>query len=133
MLEGLTPEELECGIDLTIFTHLAQHNKASIQTFFYPHEFDASLRLNKQGDTLCEKGCLVNYFRKGSFPTFRTCVQALCRRSQIYLILNQSRKLLNQTGDGHYMPVGGFHEQLESVFMFDVARFKYPPYWCSLK
>ena len=42
------------------------------------------------------------------------------------------RKALKQTGDGHFTPIGGFHQQSQRVLVFDTARFKYPPHWIDL-
>lgn len=50
-----------------------------------------------------------------------------------FLICNFSRKHLEQTGDGHFSPVGGYHEGLDLVLILDTARFKYPPFWVSLE
>eukprot|EP00698_Gefionella_okellyi_P016080 TRINITY_DN4578_c0_g2_i12.p2 TRINITY_DN4578_c0_g2~~TRINITY_DN4578_c0_g2_i12.p2 ORF type:complete len:248 (-),score=53.32 TRINITY_DN4578_c0_g2_i12:1034-1777(-) len=33
---------------------------------------------------------------------------------------------------GHYSPIGGYHAERDLVLVMDVARFKYPPYWCPL-
>jgi glutathione gamma-glutamylcysteinyltransferase len=50
----------------------------------------------------------------------------------IRLVCSFSRSSLGQTGDGHFSPVGAYHEHSDSVLIMDVARFKYPPYWVSL-
>nr|CAH8832843.1 unnamed protein product [Trichobilharzia regenti] len=52
--------------------------------------------------------------------------------SEGYLVVCYSRSALGQTGTGHFAPVGGYHPQRELVFLFDTARFKYPPHWVSL-
>eukprot|EP00164_Ancoracysta_twista_P004170 GFYU01005607.1.p1 GENE.GFYU01005607.1~~GFYU01005607.1.p1 ORF type:complete len:444 (-),score=88.29 GFYU01005607.1:116-1447(-) len=49
-----------------------------------------------------------------------------------YIAVSYSRKTLGQTGDGHFSPIGGYNEQRDMVLVFDVARFKYPPYWTPL-
>jgi glutathione gamma-glutamylcysteinyltransferase len=49
-----------------------------------------------------------------------------------FLVVNFSRKYLNQTGDGHYSPIGGYHKEKDLALVMDVARFKYPPYWVKL-
>merc|ERR1740121_358809 len=51
------------------------------------------------------------------------------------LLVSYSRKTFNQTGDGHYSPIGGYHKDRngnERVLILDVARFKYPPHWVPL-
>ena len=49
-----------------------------------------------------------------------------------HLIAAYSRRVLEQTGDGHYSPVGGYHRERDLVLLLDVARFKYPPHWAPL-
>ena len=39
---------------------------------------------------------------------------------------------LDQTGDGHFSPIAGYHSERDLVLVLDVARFKYPPYWVPL-
>jgi len=50
----------------------------------------------------------------------------------LHLIANLSRKTLQQTGDGHFTPIGGFHQPSDKVLLFDTARFKYPPHWIDI-
>ena len=45
---------------------------------------------------------------------------------------NISRKTFEQTGEGHFTPIGGFHEESDKVLLFDTARFKYPPHWVDV-
>lgn len=52
------------------------------------------------------------------------------------VVISYSRKVLGQTGDGHYSPIGGYHRDSdgnEHVLILDVARFKYPPHWVPLQ
>jgi len=39
------------------------------------------------------------------------------------------RGAIEQTGSGHYSPIGGYHAARDLVLVLDVARFKYPPHW----
>jgi len=41
--------------------------------------------------------------------------------------------VLKQSGEGHFVPIGGLSIEDEKVFLFDTARFKYPPHWITLK
>jgi glutathione gamma-glutamylcysteinyltransferase len=45
------------------------------------------------------------------------------------LVVNYSRRALEQTGDGHFSPIGGYHASSDQVLVLDTARFKYPPHW----
>jgi glutathione gamma-glutamylcysteinyltransferase len=49
------------------------------------------------------------------------------------LIVNYSRRSLEQTGDGHFSPIGGYHAGSDRVLVLDTARFKYPPHWVPLE
>ena len=40
---------------------------------------------------------------------------------------------MKQSGEGHFVPIGGLSIEDEMVFLFDTARFKYPPHWITLK
>ena len=44
-------------------------------------------------------------------------------------IASYDRGALDQTGTGHYSPIGGYHAARDLVLVLDVARFKYPPHW----
>lgn len=54
-------------------------------------------------------------------------------QAQSFIICNFSRKYLDQTGDGHFSPIGGYHKDLDLVLVMDTARFKYPPFWVGLE
>ncbi len=49
-----------------------------------------------------------------------------------FLVVSFSRKILGQTGDGHFSPVAAYHESTDRCLILDVARFKYSPYWVSV-
>lgn len=57
---------------------------------------------------------------------------ACSSRHDALLTVNFHRKVLGQTGTGHYSPVGGFNARRDMVLILDVAKFKYDSYWCSL-
>ena len=65
---------------------------------------------------------------------FRSYVEAVCSsdRSESFMVANFSRKVLGQTGCGHFSPIGGYHKEKDLVLIMDVARFKYPPFWVPL-
>ncbi|KAK3096437.1 hypothetical protein FSP39_000108, partial [Pinctada imbricata] len=64
-----------------------------------------------------------------SLEDFRRCIKRHAKKSDVFVILSYSRKVLNQTGDGHFSPMGGYHEDKDLVLILDTARFKYPPHW----
>lgn len=67
-----------------------------------------------------------------SLDQFRSIVKRCCATSSEIVVLNYSRKVLGQTGDGHFSPIGGYHAESDMVLLMDVARFKYPPHWVKL-
>lgn len=69
-----------------------------------------------------------------SIDTFRSLVEQISQddKAGTFMVVNFSRKVLNQTGDGHFSPIGGYHKEKDLVLIMDVARFKYPPYWVPL-
>ncbi|GMF30175.1 unnamed protein product [Phytophthora lilii] len=67
-----------------------------------------------------------------SLDHFRDIVKHSCATSFEIVVLNYSRKVLGQTGDGHFSPIGGYHAERDMVLLMDVARFKYPPHWVKL-
>jgi glutathione gamma-glutamylcysteinyltransferase len=60
-------------------------------------------------------------------------VESATRDEPTVLIVNYSRRILGQTGDGHFSPIGGYHAASDSVLVLDTARFKYPPHWVSVE
>lgn len=52
-------------------------------------------------------------------------------RGDCVVIASYDRAGLDQTGSGHFSPVGGYHAARDLVLVLDVARFKYPPHWIS--
>lgn len=49
------------------------------------------------------------------------------------VIASYSRNELEQTGGGHFSPIGGYHPGRDLALLMDVARFKYPPHWVPLE
>ena len=121
-------------IDIEKFTHLAKRNYSSIQMFYHNsiktlHSFDKSIME-------CPTGChsCTSITKKvASYDTFFDCCVASSRRDGFFLVTNSSRKALQQTGIGHFSPIGGVHLKKNLVLILDVARYKYPPYWCDIR
>ena len=51
----------------------------------------------------------------------------------VVMITSYSRRALQQSGSGHFSPIGGYQEDRDMVLIMDVARFKYPPHWVPLE
>ena len=72
-------------------------------------------------------------YNQSSLENFRQAVEQVTNApGNIHLVASYSRKILGQTGDGHFSPIAGYHSQRDLVLLLDVARFKYPPHWVSL-
>ena len=48
------------------------------------------------------------------------------------MIANFSRGVLNQSGTGHFSPIGAYNEKSDMLLVMETARFKYPPFWVRL-
>jgi hypothetical protein len=49
------------------------------------------------------------------------------------VVVSFDRRVLNQTGTGHFSPIGGYNKKRDLVLVLDSARFKYPPFWVDIK
>ena len=56
---------------------------------------------------------------------------AMAARGERVVVAAYDRAALDQTGSGHFSPIGGYHAARDLVLLLDVARFKYPPHWIS--
>eukprot|EP00195_Chlamydomonas_chlamydogama_P013755 CAMPEP_0202897002 /NCGR_PEP_ID=MMETSP1392-20130828/5876_1 /ASSEMBLY_ACC=CAM_ASM_000868 /TAXON_ID=225041 /ORGANISM="Chlamydomonas chlamydogama, Strain SAG 11-48b" /LENGTH=434 /DNA_ID=CAMNT_0049582539 /DNA_START=419 /DNA_END=1723 /DNA_ORIENTATION=- len=97
--------------------------------------------VKKEGVTLPQAACLARcngahceMKHHGTFglEEFREQVEDACRCENHHMIVSYSRKVLQQTGDGHFSPIGGYHKGRDLVLILDTARFKYPPHWVPL-
>jgi hypothetical protein len=68
-------------------------------------------------------GANVSLHRYGSFGLqgFRQAVAAVCASGEEHLVVSYSRKAFNQTGDGHFSPVGGYHAARDLVLILDTV------------
>lgn len=98
-----------------------------------------SVELVKQeGLTLSQAACTAHcngarvdlqMFGGFTLEQFRQAVVESCSSETEHLIVSYSRKAVQQTGDGHFSPIGGYNSSKDLVLLLDVARFKYPPHW----
>lgn len=77
-------------------------------------------------------GAAVELFRAetSDAAAWRSSLTAAARGDAV-VIASYDRAGLDQTGSGHFSPVGGYHAARDLVLVLDVARFKYPPHWIS--
>ncbi|KAL0413552.1 UNVERIFIED_CONTAM: Glutathione gamma-glutamylcysteinyltransferase 1 [Sesamum radiatum] len=89
------------------------------------------------GKVVCLARCAganVEAFRtdQSSIDEFRKYVMVCSTSDDYHVISSYSRRVFNQTGTGHFSPIGGYHAESDMVLILDVARFKYPPHWVPL-
>ncbi|KAL3531209.1 hypothetical protein ACH5RR_010531 [Cinchona calisaya] len=63
---------------------------------------------------------------------FRKYVMACSTSDNCHVISSYHRGTFQQTGTGHFSPIGGYHAGRDMALILDVARFKYPPHWVPL-
>lgn len=74
------------------------------------------------------------YGSETSLDDFRAAIRSVFNGTgDRRLVVAFDRKVLGQTGTGHYSPLGAYHEASDRVLVMDVARFKYPPYWVPVE
>ena len=49
------------------------------------------------------------------------------------MIASFSRAVLQQTGSGHFSPIGAWEPESDMALVMDVARFKYSPFWAPVE
>jgi glutathione gamma-glutamylcysteinyltransferase len=95
--------------------------------------------VRKRGVDLDELGCLARcngaevelvHADGAELAAFRAALRDAADGATV-LIASYDRAALEQTGTGHFSPVGGYHAERDLVLILDVARFKYPPHWVS--
>ena len=64
---------------------------------------------------------------------FRQTIKDYTKREDAFIVASYSRRTLGQTGEGHFSPIAGYHPGKDLALILDVARFKYPPHWVSVK
>ena len=54
------------------------------------------------------------------------------QRPESFLVVSYTRRVVRQTGTGHFSPIGAYDEATDQVLILDTARFKYGPHWVPL-
>lgn len=98
--------------------------------------------IKQQGISMREFSCLAScngalvqtrYAQAFSEKDLRDEVERVVRQENgTVLVASYHRGGLQQTGAGHFSPIGGYHKGRDLVLVMDVARFKYPPHWVKL-
>eukprot|EP00210_Caulerpa_lentillifera_P008478 g8088.t1 len=99
-------------------------------------------KVKEEGLSLPQAACLakcngasVTLYQFGTFSleTFREHVIKCCQTGEQHLIISYARYTFQQTGTGHFSPIGAYLENRDMVLIMDTARFKYPPHWVPLE
>jgi glutathione gamma-glutamylcysteinyltransferase len=97
--------------------------------------------IKQNGITIEEFSCLAKCnglqssfyrFNEISKEQFINDIKRSCSSNNEILVVSYDRKILGQTGSGHFSPIGLYNIENNMVLIFDVARFKYPLHWCSV-
>ncbi|RKP23191.1 Phytochelatin synthase, partial [Syncephalis pseudoplumigaleata] len=99
--------------------------------------------VRRNGITLSEFACIarcngleettVFADESASLEQFERDIQRVCSGKGEIFTISYSRSVLQQTGSGHFSPVGAYCASERMVLVLDVARFKYPIYWVPLE
>lgn len=110
-------------------------------------------QVKENGITLRDFQCLahcqglsvdLHYGDSVTLDDFRAAVQTACvepkdndddtteESALDILVVSYSRKVLGQTGSGHFSPVAAYDVASDSVLILDTARFKYGAHWVPL-
>ncbi len=104
-------------------------------------------KIQMKGITLGKLHCLTRcqgaksemvYGTDITLETFRETIAESCQSldsssTTKMIIVSYSRPALNQTGSGHFSPIGAYNVEKDMVLVLDVARFKLPPHWVPLQ
>lgn len=97
--------------------------------------------MKKKGITFDNFACLakchcdaeVNRAFDFTFEKFKKDIEMVTSTSDKFMVVSFSRKVLGQTGDGHFSPIGAYNAKEGKVLILDTARYKYPSYWCPIE
>ena len=93
--------------------------------------------IREHGLALDELACLarcngvdvaITHADAANLEAWRASLETAAHGGRV-LVASYDRAALDQTGSGHFSPIGGYHAARDLVLVLDVARFKYPPHW----
>ncbi|KAJ2707639.1 hypothetical protein FB645_000616 [Coemansia sp. IMI 203386] len=70
--------------------------------------------------------------KSASREEFLRDIKYVTQRDDVFMVVSFYRPALNQTGDGHFSPVGAYHPGTNQVLVLDSARYKYPSWFCDV-
>lgn len=120
------------GFDITQESFFEKISDRNIRSFI--KVFFTGMPLNDLADLLRAHGSTVDleYASDSSMEIFRETVRQNVQDPSDFMLVNYSRKALNQIGGGHISPIGAYNPHNDSVLILDTANFKYPFHWVPL-
>lgn len=106
----------QTGINFEQFTCLARCNRLITEKTYAPSTESSSPAVYRS-----------------ALEKFRKTVIDCCQSENKVAIVSYDRRVVQQTGIGHFSPIAAYHRATDKVLIMDVARFKYPPHWIDLK
>lgn len=67
--------------------------------------------------------------RTATREEFLRDIKYVTQRDDVFMVLSFSRRVLGQTGDGHFSPIGAYHSGTNMALVLDSARYKYPSWF----
>lgn len=100
----------------------------------YPQVEHDGLVLDQLAQFFTNLGVTAEFRHADAFDAdgLRETIKAVLADPAKRLVVNYSRKPLNQNGDGHISPVAAYDEDSDRVLVLDVAPYKYPPVWLTV-
>jgi len=100
----------------------------------YPQVEHDGLVLDQLAQFFTNLGVTAEFSHADEFDAarLRQTVKTVLADPDKRLVVNYSRKPLNQNGDGHISPVAAYDADTDRVLILDVARYKYPPVWLTI-
>lgn len=116
------------GMDFNEFEALAHCHGVQIQSHRAARE---EIEIEGSLCTTHKRGLVCESTHKRGLESFRNEVRSISASDEAtsFIIVNFSRKHIQQSGSGHFSPIGGYHPEKDLVLVMDTARFKYPPFW----
>ncbi|MCL7027838.1 hypothetical protein MKW94_016122 [Papaver nudicaule] len=69
---------------------------------------------------------------RSTIDEFRKHVISCSSSDDSHMVTSYHRAPFQQSGSGHFSPIGGYHTASDMALILDVARFKYPSHWVPL-
>eukprot|EP00581_Thalassiosira_minuscula_P003007 CAMPEP_0183743178 /NCGR_PEP_ID=MMETSP0737-20130205/65081_1 /TAXON_ID=385413 /ORGANISM="Thalassiosira miniscula, Strain CCMP1093" /LENGTH=615 /DNA_ID=CAMNT_0025978787 /DNA_START=169 /DNA_END=2017 /DNA_ORIENTATION=- len=118
-------EVKKTGITFTTFAYLAKCQGLNVNAVYGS---DSNI---EQFRHVVRQTC--THATETTISTTNNNTQEQEQRPTSFLIVTYMRKVLGQTGTGHFSPIGAYDESSDHVLILDTARFKYGPHWVPLE